>query len=84
MSLGSNSHQLVGLMGLLMSCGKVFAGLLSVKLSKNLSLVAIIGMISHCLAYFISFLYIPTEAITHDTWVIAYIPPGKTFCLRYM
>jgi len=75
LALGGNPHQLVGLVGLLMSCGKVFAGIISIKLSKSISLIAMIGMVSHCAAYYISFLYIPTEAITQDTWVQAYLPP---------
>ena len=36
------------------------------------------ALISHCTAYYISFLYIPTEAITHDTWAIAYLKPGNS------
>jgi hypothetical protein len=75
--LGSNSHQLVGLLGLLMAIGKVFAGIVSLKLSNNLSYMAIMGMVSHTIAIYISFLYLPTESITHDTWDIAYLPPSE-------
>ena len=60
-----------------MSCGKVFAGLLSIKLSNNISLISLIGMISHVVAYYLSFLYIPSSAIMHDTWDVAYLEPCK-------
>ena len=60
-----------------MSCGKVFAGLLSIKLSNDISLISLIGMISHVVAYYLSFLYIPSSAIMHDTWDVAYLEPCK-------
>jgi len=74
-ALGGNPHQLVGLMGLLTSIGKIVAGISTIFLndpSKN----AFSGMVAHVLAMFLTFLYIPSEAITKDTWKIAYFEPS--------
>ena len=97
--LGDNPHQLVGLIGLVMSAGKCAYGITAMKFGENLSKMVIIGMISHTIgtfelteyhynkknlkvkrtkAFYISLLYIPTEAILHDTWKIAYLPPNLT------
>ena len=45
--LGDNPHQLVGLIGLVMSAGKVAYGVTAMKFGENLSKMVIIGMISH-------------------------------------
>ena len=74
--LGDHPHQLVGLIGLVMSCGKVFYGLFSMKFGNDASKMAILGFIASSVAYYISFIYIPTEAIMHDTYEYSYIRPN--------
>jgi hypothetical protein len=76
-ALGGNPHQLVGLIGLLTSIGKIVAGISTIFLndpSKN----AFSGMLAHVVAMFLTFLYIPSEAITKDTWEIAYLEPSNS------
>ena len=46
-TIGNHPHQLVGLIGLVMSCGKVFFGLSAMKLGENISKMAITGLIAH-------------------------------------
>ena len=46
-TIGNHPHQLVGLVGLVMSCGKVFFGLSAMKLGENISKMAITGLIAH-------------------------------------
>lgn len=77
-SLGGNPHQLIGLIGLITSVGKVAAGLVSIVIGADISKVAISGMIAHVVAMFLTFLYIPSEAVTQDTWEIAYLAPDLT------
>ena len=76
--LGDNPHQLVGLIGLIMSCGKVAFGLFSMKFGADASKMAILGFIGSSVAYYISFIYIPTDAIMHDTYDFSYMRPNLT------